>query len=359
MGWDDAIKINSDLMNVPLNILLYIQDYKMYGDNSYVFRNNDTLKELCSYPSITMVDDKLRLPILDKICEFATSDEQIIEAIGYFSGELARCKTHTSLNSLYSDETLIGSILQVLPITHFFNSGHNSKPLYPALISKICNNKLFLKDVLKVFHYPELATIMTYIINAFPQMVNVLCDDKVMLDSFLNAKRISDHEASNLGYIAYRIPELTAQSISNLMKWGYFPDVIYYTRLNPHIFKKLYNLVSTSSLFTRVVSETIRDSKTYNETSSYNRNNSVLFGVLSKTDYATNNNSYELGYFNFRTKYNSVSNDRIPTKLLPYDANSIAENVNYCMPIGTTEYPTSYGYYSSDTRFYVEIYKLK
>ena len=359
MGWDDAIKINSDLMNVPLNILLYIQDYKMYGDNSYVFRNNDTLKELCSYPSITMVDDKLRLPILDKICEFATSDEPIIEAIGYFSGKLARCKTHTSLNSLYSDETLMSSILKTLPIIHFLNTGSDSKPLYPTLVSKICSNKLFLKDVLKVFRYPENNNITTSIINVYPQAINILCEDKVLFDLFLNAKQISNYEIYNLQYFNRNGLELTAQSISNLIKWGYFPDVIYHVRSNPHILKKLYNAVATSPLFTRVVSETIQNSKSYNETSSYNRNNSVLFGIISRTDYATNGNSFDLGFFNFRTKYSSISNEKITTKLLPYGANNIADNVNYCMPIGTNEYPTSYGYYDGNTRFYVEIYKIK
>ena len=362
MGWDDAIKINSDLMNVPLNILLYIQDYKMYGDNSYVFRNNDTLKELCSYPSITMFDDKLRLPILDKICEFATSDEPIIEAIGYLSGELARCKAHTSLNSLYSDETLVYKVLGNLPLRLILNYDSRLSPakaMYPSLISKTYGNKLFLKAVLKGYSYPEGNSIMTTALYIYPQVANLMCEDKDLFDRFLANRQSSQHEFNNLAQINLRTVELTAQSISNLIKWGYFPDLIYYFKSNREGLKKLYNLVSTSSLFTRVVSETIQNSKSYNGTSSYNRNNSVLFGVLSRTNYTANPNSYNLGYFNFRTKYNSVSKDTISTMLSPYDAESIAENVNYCMPIGTTEYPTSYDYYDSDTRFYVEIYKLK
>ena len=362
MGWDDAIKINSDLMNVPLNILLYIQDYKMYGDNSYVFRNNDTLKELCSYPSITMVDDKLRLPILDKICEFATSDEPIIEAIGYFSGELARCKTHTSLNSLYSDETLVYKVLGNLPLRLILNYDSRfsfTKAMYPSLISKTYGNKLFLKAVLKGYSYPEGNSIMTTALYIYPQVANLMCEDKDLFDRFLANRQSSQHEFNNLAQINLRTVELTAQSISNLIKWGYFPDLIYYFKSNREGLKKLYNAVATSPLFTRVVSETIQNSKSYNETSSYNRNNSVLFGIISRTDYATNGNSFDLGFFNFRAKYSSISNEKITTKLLPYGANNIADNVNYCMPIGTNEYPTSYGYYDGNTRFYVEIYKIK
>lgn len=46
MSWDEVKKaVNSDL-GVPLNHLIWLNDYKTYGENSYVFQDKDVLHEL-------------------------------------------------------------------------------------------------------------------------------------------------------------------------------------------------------------------------------------------------------------------------------------------------------------------------
>lgn len=43
-------KLNSQIANVPLNHLIWLQDYKTYGEDSYVFRDKRILKELYASP---------------------------------------------------------------------------------------------------------------------------------------------------------------------------------------------------------------------------------------------------------------------------------------------------------------------
>lgn len=48
--WALGKKLNSQIANVPLNHLIWLQDYKTYGVDSYVFQNKDILHELYSSP---------------------------------------------------------------------------------------------------------------------------------------------------------------------------------------------------------------------------------------------------------------------------------------------------------------------
>lgn len=60
MSWGEIRKaVNSDL-NVPLNHLIWLNDYKTYGEDSYVFARKDILHELYRDYRITINDKKIR-----------------------------------------------------------------------------------------------------------------------------------------------------------------------------------------------------------------------------------------------------------------------------------------------------------
>ena len=44
--WALGRKLNSQVEGVPLNHLIWLNDYKTYGEDSYVFQNKDILHEL-------------------------------------------------------------------------------------------------------------------------------------------------------------------------------------------------------------------------------------------------------------------------------------------------------------------------
>lgn len=54
--WGLGRKLNSQIEGVPLNHLIWLQDYKTYGEDSYVFRNKDILHEL--YLSTCALNDR-------------------------------------------------------------------------------------------------------------------------------------------------------------------------------------------------------------------------------------------------------------------------------------------------------------
>ena len=57
--------INSDFMNVPLDKLLHLTDYKMYGEDSYVFQQKELLYELYECTYLSMNDKELSAEALD------------------------------------------------------------------------------------------------------------------------------------------------------------------------------------------------------------------------------------------------------------------------------------------------------
>lgn len=68
MSWGEVEKINSwAKKGVPLNHLIWLQDYKTYGESSYVFRHKDILHELYNSFKISMNDTKLKLETFEYI----------------------------------------------------------------------------------------------------------------------------------------------------------------------------------------------------------------------------------------------------------------------------------------------------
>lgn len=63
MSWGEVTKINSDL-TTPLNALLWVNDLKTYGKESYVYNSGDILMELAKY-SIAINDPICRSLIID------------------------------------------------------------------------------------------------------------------------------------------------------------------------------------------------------------------------------------------------------------------------------------------------------
>ena len=45
MGYDETKMINSDFLNEPLNYLMYIDSIEKYGDNYYMFAQDDVSKQ--------------------------------------------------------------------------------------------------------------------------------------------------------------------------------------------------------------------------------------------------------------------------------------------------------------------------
>ena len=58
MGWDEVKKINSD-MKVPLDVYQYLNDYKLWGKESYVYQDKNKLHKLYETTVLSMNELKL------------------------------------------------------------------------------------------------------------------------------------------------------------------------------------------------------------------------------------------------------------------------------------------------------------
>ena len=75
--------INSDFMNVPLDKLLHLTDYKMYGEDSYVFQQKELLHGLYECTYLSMNDKELSAEALDYLLK---NNKNIGEALSNVYG---------------------------------------------------------------------------------------------------------------------------------------------------------------------------------------------------------------------------------------------------------------------------------
>ena len=82
MGWDEVKKINSD-MKVPLDVYQYLNDYRLWGEDSYVYQDKSKLHKLYETTVVSMNDLELSGEALEYL---TTSNKHIGKALGNVYG---------------------------------------------------------------------------------------------------------------------------------------------------------------------------------------------------------------------------------------------------------------------------------
>ena len=59
MSWAEVSKVNGDFLNAPLDVKLHLADYKMYGEDSYVFQQKELLHGLYECTHLSMNDKRI------------------------------------------------------------------------------------------------------------------------------------------------------------------------------------------------------------------------------------------------------------------------------------------------------------
>lgn len=78
MSWAEALKMNSD-RNSPLNHVAWLADYKLYGQDSFVYQDKERLHELYQDYSISVNDRGISGEALDYIC---SQGKEVGKALG-------------------------------------------------------------------------------------------------------------------------------------------------------------------------------------------------------------------------------------------------------------------------------------
>ena len=135
MSWDEIKKgVNSDL-SVPLNHLIWLNDYKTYGKDSYVFQNKDILHEL--YMSSVAIND---MNINPEAIDYAKNNNCIGSAVKSVYGidtSLNWSDVHTVDDLINNKDTLSCAITNENMLNMFLQYFVESE----VAMTEICNNK--------------------------------------------------------------------------------------------------------------------------------------------------------------------------------------------------------------------------
>ena len=95
MGWDEVKKINSD-MKVPLDVYQYLNDYRLWGEDSYVYQDKSKLHKLYETTVVSMNDLDLSGEALEYL---TTANKHIGKALGSVYG-IQRKDTLSTLSTM-------------------------------------------------------------------------------------------------------------------------------------------------------------------------------------------------------------------------------------------------------------------
>ena len=95
MGGDEVKKINSD-MKVPLDVYQYLNDYRLWGEDSYVYQDKSKLHKLYETTVVSMNDLELSGEALEYL---TTANKHIGKALGSVYG-IERKDTLSNLSTM-------------------------------------------------------------------------------------------------------------------------------------------------------------------------------------------------------------------------------------------------------------------
>ena len=141
--------INSDFMNVPLDKLLHLSDYKMYGEKSYVYQIKELLYGLYECTYLSMNDRQINGEAFEYLIKSKSAGKVLAEirliankeAIERLSSVTAIANSSIAISTIFSNETAMVAILNsTTAMTAIANS--------PAVMTRILNDNGLVQKVI-------------------------------------------------------------------------------------------------------------------------------------------------------------------------------------------------------------------
>ena len=109
MSWAEVSTLNGDFLNAPLDIRMHLADYKMYGEDSYVFQQKELLHGLYECTYLSMNDRRINGETLEY---FLKNNKHIGEAlIAIFDlGRKDIIKTLRTMQAVVSSSTAMQAV---------------------------------------------------------------------------------------------------------------------------------------------------------------------------------------------------------------------------------------------------------
>ena len=144
MSWAEVSKVNGDFLNAPLDVKLHLADYKMYGEDSYVFQQKELVHGLYECTYLSMNDRRINGETLEY---FLKNNKHIGEAlIAIFDlGRKDIIKTLRTMQAVASSSTAMQAVASSsTAIAYICKLGYNATK---AIIKAINNDEGCIKKV--------------------------------------------------------------------------------------------------------------------------------------------------------------------------------------------------------------------
>ena len=111
--------INSDFLNVPLDVKIHLADYKMHGEKSYVYQIKELLYGLYECTYLAMNDRQINSEAFEYLIKSKSAGKVLAEirliankeAIERLSSVTAIANSNIAISAIFSNETAMAAIL--------------------------------------------------------------------------------------------------------------------------------------------------------------------------------------------------------------------------------------------------------
>ena len=138
MSWAEVSTINGDFLNAPLDVKMHLADYKMYGEDSYVFQQKELLHGLYECTYLSMNDRELAAEAFEYLIK---NNKHIGEAFSN-AYDIARKDTLKSLRTLQAVANSSTAIQAVVNSSTAIQAVANSSTAIQALSKSSLRVKL-------------------------------------------------------------------------------------------------------------------------------------------------------------------------------------------------------------------------
>ena len=202
--------INSDFLNVPLDVKIHLADYKMHGEKSYVYQIKELLYGLYECTYLAMNDRQINSEAFEYLIKSKSAGKVLAEirliankeAIERLSSVTAIANSNIAISAIFSNETAMAAILNsTTAMTAIANSASAMSTIVnnASAISAIFSNETAMAAILNS------TTAMTAIASSSAVMTIIL-NDNGLVQKVINSPLIRE---INLGGGSWNVPPKT------------------------------------------------------------------------------------------------------------------------------------------------------
>ena len=197
MGWDEVKKINSD-MKVPLDVYQYLNDYRLWGEDSYVYQDKSKLHKLYETTVVSMNDLELSGEALEHL---TTANKHIGKALGsvYGIGRKDTLSTLPAMSAVAASPTAMSAVAAsptAMSAVVASPTAMSAVAASPTAITEIFKSNEYIEKMLTIMGKSKVA------LNTFKSSESVMIKFNKLSD-VLRAKFADGVEKKNINHEYY------------------------------------------------------------------------------------------------------------------------------------------------------------